>query len=166
MPIAENLKFMMELRGFTTDGLAIDSNIPASTITKIRTKKTMNPSGETLQALAKSLQCTVNDLIDMPSVEEREIRELLPKNMTGVSEDLIEQFLKALRNQRLGHERTTKELRRDRDFWRKFTVICLGILIPMALVTMVMILVMYWDLSHPTEGNIFLNYAMEHYNLQ
>lgn len=165
MPIAENLKFMMELRGFTTDGLAIDSNIPASTITKIRTKKTLNPSTETLQALAKSLQCTVNDLVEVPSVEERELRELLPKNMIGVSEDLIEQFLKALRNQRLGHERTTKELRRDRDFWRKFTVICLGILIPITVVTMLLILFMYWDLSHPHEGNILLNYAQDYYGL-
>ncbi|MBQ8033036.1 MAG: hypothetical protein IJ266_03685, partial [Elusimicrobiaceae bacterium] len=74
--------------------------------------------------------------------------------------------LNTLRNQRLAADRTTLELRKDRNFWRKFSVVCLGVLIPMAIVTMIMVLVLYWDLSHPTEGNILLNYALEHYNLQ
>ena len=72
----------------------------------------------------------------------------------------------ALRNQRLASDRTVDELRRDRNFWRKFTVICLGIIIPVCAITLALVLFMYWDLSHPTEGNILLNYALGHYNLQ
>ena len=31
------------------------------------------------------------------------------------------------------------------------------------LITMVLVLLMYWDLSHPGQGNIVLNYAMSAY---
>lgn len=166
MPIGQNLKHMQDIRGYTTDRLAAESGIPASTITKIRSGVTQNPSMETLKPLAKVLRCSINDLTDVPTLDEEEIRDLMPKKADGISEEFMTTVLNTLRNQRLAADRTTLELRKDRNFWRKFAVVCLGVLIPVAIVTMIMVLVLYWDLSHPTEGNILLGYALEHYNLQ
>lgn len=166
MPIGQNLKHMQDIRGYTTERLAVESGIPASTITKIRSGVTQNPNMETLRQLAKALRCSINDLTDAPTTDEEEIRDLLPKTIKGVSEETLNAFLATLRNQRLAADRTVAELRKDRNFWRKFAVACIGVIIPMLVITMVMVLVMYWDLSHPTEGNILLSYALEHYNLQ
>lgn len=157
MPISENLKYWMDAKNMTTAELAVKSSVPDSTITKIRTRVTKSPNMETLQMLAKGLDITVNDLLDSPSVDDAEIRDLLPKNMPGVSDEVLSQILTTLRNQRLASDRTTAELRRDRNFWRKFAVICIGCIIPIVLATLVIVLVMYWDLSHPTQGNIIRN---------
>ena len=165
MPIAENLKYWMDVRHITTAALAAKCNVPESTITKIRTRQTANPNMDTLKSLAKGLDVTVNDLTDVPSVEDEELRELLPKKLPGVSDELLCTILTTLRNQRLASDRTMAELRRDRNFWRKFAVICLGIMLPVAVATLALVLFMYWDLSHPGEGNILLNYALEHYTL-
>lgn len=166
MPISDNLKYWMDIRHITTAELSIKSGVPDATITKIRTRVTKSPNMDTLKMLAKGLDITVNDLVDHPLTDDAELRDLLPKNMSSVSDELLSQILTTLRNQRLASDRTASELRKDRNFWRKFAVVCLGALIPVAIVTMIMVLVLYWDLSHPTEGNILLNYALEHYNLQ
>jgi transcriptional regulator with XRE-family HTH domain len=166
MPIAENLKYWMDVCHITTAALAEKSNVPDSTITKIRTRQTLNPNMETLKSLAKGLGITVNDLTDVPSVDDEELREALPQKLPVDSQELMETVLRAMRNQRIASDRTVAELRKDRNFWRKFSVVCLGILIPITIITLTLVLFMYWDLSHPTEGNILLNYAFEHYNLQ
>lgn len=165
MPIADNLKYWQDLRDLTTAELAEKANVPEATITKIRTRVTRNPNAETLQRLAKALEVTINDLTDTPSVDNEELREMLPKKLPVDSQELVETVVSALRQQRIAFERTVSELRKDRNFWRKFSVVCLSILIPMTVVTMLLILFMYWDLSHPHEGNILLNYAMDHYGL-
>lgn len=165
MPVSQNLKYWMDVRGVTTAGLAESSGIPDSTITKIRTGKTQSPGMETLKCLAKALNISINDLTDLPVSDEEEIRNLLPKKMDGVSEEVLHSFLSTLRNQRLAYERTTLELRRDRNFWRKFAVVCIGCVIPVVITILIIDLVLYWDLSHPGEGNILLNYALEHYNI-
>lgn len=154
MPIAQNLKYMQDIRGYTTERLAEESGIPASTITKIRSGVTQNPNMETLQRLAKALKCSINDLTDAPTMDEEEIRDLMPKTIKGVSEETMNAFLSALRNQRLAADRTVLELRKDRNFWRKFSIVCLGIIIPIIIVTFVLVALTYWDLSHPLRGNI------------
>lgn len=163
MPISNNLKYWMDIRHVTTAELSEKSGVPDATITKIRTRVTKSPNMETLKMLAKGLEITVNDLVDHPLADDAELRDLLPKNMSGVSDELLSQILTTLRNQRLAADRTASELRKDRNFWRKFAVVCIGCIIPVVIVTLVMVLFMYWDLSHPTEGNILLNYAMNHY---
>ena len=115
MPIAENLKYWMDVRHITTAALAEKCDVPDSTITKIRTRQTMNPNMDTLKRLAKGLDISVNDLTDVPSLDEEEIRELLPKKMTGVSDESLQAFLSALRNQRLAADRTLGELRKERE---------------------------------------------------
>ena len=154
MPIAENLKYWMDVRHITTAALAEKCNVPESTITKIRTRQTVNPNMDTLKSLAKGLGVTVNDLTDVPSVDDEELRNLLPKKLPAVSDELLCTVLTALRNQRLASDRTVDELRRDRNFWRKFAVVCFGCMIPMLLAILVLILVLYWDLAHPSDGNI------------
>ncbi len=163
MPIASNLKYWQSLRNMTTAELAAESGVPDATITKIRTGQTKNPNMDTLQRLSKTLQCSINDLTDVPSVDEQELRDLLPKAMPGVSEEMIAAFLTALRNQRIEGNRTVTELRKDRNSWRKFSMVCVGLLVPLVVITLVLVLFMYWDLSHPGQGNILLNYALEHY---
>lgn len=166
MPIAENLKYWQDIRELTTAELAEKANVPDTTITKIRTRVTKNPNAETLQRLAKALDISINDLTDVPSVDDEELRESLPKKLPVDSQELMETVLRAMRNQRIASDRTVAELRKERNFWRKFSVVCLSVLIPITIITLTLVLLMYWDLSHPTEGNILLNYALEHYNLQ
>lgn len=154
MPISDNLKHIQSIRGVTTDELAELSGVPASTITKIRSRVTLNPNADTLQRLAKALNCSINDLTDTPSVDEGELRDLLPKTLPTDPEAMLELFLGTLKNQRLAMDRSHAELRKDRNFWRKMCIIGLGALLPLAVFTAVMVCVLYWDLSHPMEGNI------------
>lgn len=165
MPIAENLKYFMDIYHITTAQLAEKSGVPESTITKIRSKVTLNPNMDTLQMLSKALNVSINDLVEHPETDEEEIRDLLPKNTKGIPDEFIQEFLGTLRRQRQASDRTVAELRKDRNFWRKFAVICIGCIIPVAVATLILVLVMYWDLSHPEQGNILLNYALEHYDL-
>lgn len=163
MPIAENLRYWQELQKLTTAELAIKANVPEATITKIRTRVTKNPNADTLQRLAKALECSINDLTDSPSVEDSEIRDLLPKKLPSDPEELVGLLCSTLRNQRLANDRTVAELRKDRNSWRKFALTLLGVVVPVMLVTMALLLFMYWDLSHPGQGNIMLNYALDLY---
>ena len=154
MPVSENLKYYMDLYHVTTAQLAEKSGVPESTITKIRSKVTLSPSMDTLQALAKGLHITVNDLVDHPTMDEEEIRDLMPKNAKGVPEEFLNTVFSTLRNQRLAADRTVAELRKDRDFWRRFAVICLSVMVTLTVATFLLTAVMYWDLSHPMRGNI------------
>ena len=163
MPIAQNLKYWQGIKNMTTAELAELSNVPDATITKIRTGATKNPNADTLQRLAKALDVSINDLTDTPSVDDAELRELLPKKLPSSTEELVGVILGTLRNQRLASDRTMAELRKDRNHWRKIAVVCLGILLPVVLLTMALVALMYWDLSHPGQGNILLNYATELY---
>lgn len=157
MPIAENLKHWMEIRGVTTAELSEKANVPEPTITKIRTRVTKNPNMDTLQRLAKGLDCSINDLTDAPSVDEEELRALLPSKLSADVNELLPLVLTTLRNQRLSSDRTLAELRKDRNFWRKFALICVGCMIPMLIALLVLVCVLYWDLSHPTQGNIIFS---------
>ena len=165
MPISQNLRYWQDVKHISTAELAEKSGVPDSTITKIRSRVTLNPNMDTLQRLAKALEISINDLTDAPLVDDAELRQLLPKKLPTDGTELLETILQTLRNQRIASERSIAELRKDRNFWRSFAVSCLGILIPVTVVALALICFMYWDLSHPTEGNILLNYALEHYNL-
>lgn len=163
MPIAENLKYWQDVRDLTTAELAAKANVPDATITKIRTRVTKNPNADTLQRLAKALEVSINDLTDTPPVDDGELRDLLPKKLPADTEELVCVILTTLKNQRISNERTQAELRKDRNYWRKISILCLGCILPMIVITLILLVVLYWDLSHPTEGNILLNFAMEHY---
>ena len=163
MPISENLKYWQDIKHVTTAELAEKSGVPDTTITKIRTRVTKNPNMDTLQRLAKALDVSINDLTDTPSVEDAEIRDLLPPKLPSDPEEIVALLCATLRSQRLANDRTLAELRKDRNHWRKMSVTLLSVIVPVLLITMVLVLFMYWDLSHPGQGNIVLNYAMSAY---
>jgi len=48
------------------------------------------------------------------------------------------------------------ELRKDRNHYRKMTSICLGIMLPLVVAAVILLAVIYWDLSHPNRGKIDL----------
>lgn len=154
MPIADNLKYWQDLRDLTTAELAEKANVPEATITKIRTRVTKNPNADTLQRLAKALECSINDLTDTPSVESSEIRELLPKKLSTDPEELVSVICTTLKNQRLASDRTVAELRKDRNTWRKFALFALAVLVPVSIATLVLTAVTYWDLCHLDRGFI------------
>lgn len=76
--LADRLKFLMKLRGFTISELAIDANISEDTIKAIRSGRTINPGINILTAIADVLQCTVDNLIDRTLNDDNEA-ELLRK---------------------------------------------------------------------------------------
>ena len=161
MPISQNLKYWMDVRHTTTAALSEKANIPAPTITKIRTGETKNPNADTLQRIAKALDVSINDLTDTPAIDDDELRDLLPKKLPADNEELVGMIVNTLRNQRISNERTMAELRKDRNFWRQMLIICVGIILPLLIVTFAITCFMYWDLSHPTEGNIIIGSAAE-----
>lgn len=154
MPIADNLKYWMDVKHVTTAQVSKKCGVPESTITKIRTRVTLSPNMETLKCLAKALDITVNDLVDDPILEDEELRDLLPKSLPGPSEELLSQILTTLRNQRIANDRSISELRKDRNTWRKIALFALAILIPISLATLVLTAVTYWDLCHLDRGFI------------
>lgn len=163
MPIAENLKYWQDIRHVTTAELAEKSGVPDTTITKIRTRVTKNPNMDTLQRLAKALDVSINDLTDTPSVNDAEIRDLLPPKLPSDPEELVGVICAALRNQHAAADRNMLELRKDRNSWRKMCITLLSVVLPIMIISTVLIIFMYWDLSHPGQGNIVLNYAMSAY---
>ena len=163
MPISENLKYWQDIKHVTTAELAEKSGVPDTTITKIRTRVTKNPNMDTLQRLAKALDVSINDLTDTPSVEDAEIRDLLPPKLPSDPEEIVALLCATLRSQRLANDRTLAELRKDRNSWRKMSVTLLSVIVPIMLATMILAAIIYWDLSHPGQGNIVLNYAMSAY---
>ena len=138
----------------STADLSEKANVPEATITKIRTKVTKNPNMDTLQRLAKALEVSINDLTDTPTVDEKEIRDLLPKKLPADQTELVELICTTLRNQRMASNRTVDELRKDRNTWRKISLLAIGALIPIVVATFALLCLLYWDLSHPTQGNI------------
>lgn len=154
MALADNLKYWQSLKNMTTDQLATKANVPKDTISKIRAGITRNPSMDTLQRLSTALECSIDDLVDVAPVDSAGVRELLPKKIPTDPEELANIICISLRNQRVSNERSLSELRKDRNMWRKLALTLLGVVIPCVLVCMVMLLVLYWDLSHPGLGNI------------
>lgn len=76
--LAERLKFLMKLRGFTISELAYEANISEDTIKAIRSGRTINPGINILTAIADVLECTIDNLIDRTLKDDKEA-ELLRK---------------------------------------------------------------------------------------
>ena len=157
MALADNLKYWQSLKNMTTDQLATKANVPRDTISKIRAGITRNPSMDTLQRLSTALECSIDDLVDVAPVDSASVRELLPKKMPTDPEELANVICIALRSQRVSNDRVLTELRKDRNTWRKMAITLISIAVPCLLICMVMVIVLYWDLSHPGLGNINLN---------
>lgn len=76
--LAERLKFLMKLKGFTIGELAAEANISEDTIKAIRSGRTLNPGINILTSIADVLECTIDNLIDRTPNDDSET-ELLRK---------------------------------------------------------------------------------------
>ena len=60
--LAQNLKVLRALKGYSQDSLALDSDVHRTMLSKIERRLT-NPSLETLIKLANTLETTVSELL-------------------------------------------------------------------------------------------------------
>ena len=153
MSLAENVKHYQELKNMTTQEFAAKANLPVDTINKIRAGATQNPSMDTLKRMAAALNCSIDQLADMPE-PDLNVRELLPKNLPMDHESLAEMFCGTLHRQQMAHENAIYEVRKDRKWWRVTAITVVVISIILLVVLLVLVALLYWDLSHPAEGNI------------
>ncbi len=70
--LANRLKFLMRLKEMTISQLAAEANISEDTIKSIRSGRTLNPSLNVLTAIADVLNCTLDNLIDRTTNEDKE----------------------------------------------------------------------------------------------
>ena len=76
--LAERLKFLMKIKGYTISDLSIETNISEDTIKAIRSGKTKNPGINIVSAISDALDCTIENLIGRTSNNDDEA-ELLRK---------------------------------------------------------------------------------------
>jgi len=155
MSLAENLKALQTQRNLTTAEFAEKANLPVDTINKIRSGSTQNPNMDTLKRMAAALDCSVDTLVG-DGLPEENVRELLPEVLPADPEALVALFCQTLRRQSVNNEKTLAEIRHDRNWWRKIAILAIASGVIFTLITMVMVIITYWDLSHPMDGNILL----------
>lgn len=143
MPISEKVKFLQDQKGWTTAELAEASNLPIDTINKIRSGSTRNPVLDTLQRLAAAFNVTVDELIGGAETQE-------PIKPTS-SAQMCEIALKA---QAELFEARIAALDKDRNRWRQVAFIMIAVCVTVLVAILVFLGFIYWDLSHPSSGNI------------
>lgn len=63
LQLAERLKFLMKIKGYTISDLSIETNISEDTIKSIRSGKTKNPGINIIASISDALGCTIENLI-------------------------------------------------------------------------------------------------------
>lgn len=76
--LADRLKFLMKIKGYTITDLAIKANVSEDTIKSIRSCKTKNPSIGVIAAISAALDCSIENLIGRTNSYDNEA-ELLRK---------------------------------------------------------------------------------------
>ena len=76
--LADRLKFLMKIKGYTITDLAIKANVSEDTIKSIRSCKTKNPSLGVIAAISAALDCSIENLIGRTNSSDNEA-ELLRK---------------------------------------------------------------------------------------
>lgn len=107
--IIDRLKVLKVKCGKTNQQIAKDSNVPESTVTRIFSGKTTNPTISTVLAMTKAMGGSVIDLFDdtvkvdvvseAPQVVVPQVDERLYSEIIGVYKDLIktkDKWIKAL----------------------------------------------------------------------
>lgn len=158
MTLAENVKYYQELKNLTTAEFAAKANLPADTINKIRASATQNPSMDTLKRMAAALECSIDDLAGVPKPEP-DVSTLLPDPLPSDPTEQLKLLCRTLQQQKDSHEHTLAEIRRDRNWWRGAALAIMGVAVVLILAVFFMVCLFYWDMSHPTEGNILWSVA-------
>lgn len=81
----EIIQELKKKRGMTTETLSKLSGIPAGTLNKILNGETKDPKLETLKAIARVLECTLDDFDD----EERQVNKVITNPLLTEKEKLI-----------------------------------------------------------------------------
>ena len=99
------LEIINELRkqkGFTSEKLSKESGVPLGTLNKILNGTTKDPKLETLKALARVLECSLDDFDDTPKKEQPKTEfdtiaaHLDGKDLTPQKMKLLEKYIDAL----------------------------------------------------------------------
>lgn len=144
MTIQDRLKELQKLQGLTTAELAERANLPVDTINKIRSGTTRNPNTDTVLRLAAALGVTTDELLgNDPLAAEPTDGNVTPQL-----------FIASLRAMAERYDRRLDAATRESRHWRHVTVVmlCAGAVILLTIIALLVII--YWDLSHPTMGNI------------
>ncbi len=88
LEIINNLK---KQKGFTSERLSNESGVPIGTLNKILNGQTKNPAYETVVALAKALNCSVDDFNDTSNKENIESQT---KTLTKDETELLDTYNK------------------------------------------------------------------------
>ena len=66
MALADRISVLKKERGMTNEDLAVASGVPKSTVDKITSGITTNPSLDTVRAFAIAMKCRLDDFDDIP----------------------------------------------------------------------------------------------------
>lgn len=155
MSLSENVKALQAQANLTTAEFAEKAKLPVDTINKIRSGATQNPNMDTLKRMAAALECSLDTLTGDP-VPEEDVRDLLPDQLPADPEAMVALFCQTLKRQTVTHEKTLAEIRHDRDLWRRVALAAVAAGVIIMSLTLGMVCLTYWDLSHPLDGNILL----------
>lgn len=144
MTIQEKLRELQEQRGLTTAELADRANLPVDTINKIRSGTTRSPNTDTVLRLAAALGVTTDELLgNDPLAAEPKDGNVTPQL-----------FIASLRAMAERYDRRLDEANRESRHWRRITTAMLVFGSVILLTIIALLVIIYWDLSHPTMGNI------------
>ncbi|UZW13235.1 helix-turn-helix transcriptional regulator [Clostridium pasteurianum] len=92
-------------KGLTSEQLSKESGVPLGTLNKILNGTTKDPKLETLKALARVLECSLDDFDDSPKKKEINQLETLASHFEGeefTKDDLddIENFIKYVKSKK------------------------------------------------------------------
>lgn len=147
MTIADKLKALQEEQGLTTKELADRANLPVDTINKIRSGATRSPNTDTILRLAGALGVTTDELLGNSL--------LAMEPVDGIVTPQI--YIASLRSMAERYDRRIESVSNDRRHWRRIAMLLMGFGLVILLAIVAMLGIIYWDLSHPTMGNIIYN---------
>ena len=90
MPYTEKLKMIKEEKGLTNVEIANISNIPLATVTRIFNKQTLNPTFETITAIAIGMGASLDELVGLKQPDEPSIPSHIENTLNSYSELLKE----------------------------------------------------------------------------
>lgn len=94
MELGESISYRRKCAGLTIDELAAKSGVPKGTLNKIITGITKDPQIETVKAIAKALNCSLDDLDDIKKSPDPEYLESEDDEVQSLVGSLTEFFRK------------------------------------------------------------------------
>lgn len=87
--VSDKLRELKERRGMTNHEIAVASNIPESTVTRILTGQTENPTFSNVADIVTALGGSVDEVIGNTAPTPKEIPPSVPPDMSEINEKLI-----------------------------------------------------------------------------